>query len=146
MIVLKGKIARELAAIEEQFDQALERSFGPGLGLSSRGDRFRPAIDVFQTSEGLVIRADLAGVDPEHVRLVIDGEYIQISGLRSVSYERIPTHHLQMEIPQGEFERVVRLPIAYDADAVTASFSGGILSVTLPSRKPETRRVPVSSE
>jgi HSP20 family molecular chaperone IbpA len=48
-----------------------------------------------------------------------------------------------MEIATGPFERRVRIPIAFDRDAVTAHLADGFLTVTLPKRVPERRAIPV---
>lgn len=144
MDVLKGKVARELAAIEEQLDRALERSLGSEF-RAGRTDRFRPAIDVYEAADAIFVQAELGGVRPEDVRLVVDGEYLQISGRRRTLRDETPRRQLQMEIPQGHFERVLRFRTAYDPDGVTASLDAGILKVRLPLRPHTTRTVPVKS-
>jgi HSP20 family protein len=141
--VLIGKVARELAALEEQLDRAFERAFSTAMRLPGRGDSFRPTIDAYETKTGTVVRVDLAGVDSKDIRLIVDGEYLQISGRRTASYAQPPEHHLQMEIPQGNFERVVRLRVPYDPERVAANLDAGILTIELPSREPTTRKIPV---
>jgi len=143
--VLKGKVARELAALEEQLDRVFERAFGPGVRLPGRPDRFRPPLDAYETEDAIVLQIDLAGVRPEDVRLVVDGEYVQISGRRAARYLAPPRQHLQMEIPQGQFERVLRLRAAYDPDAVTASLDAGVLTIRFPLRGKAPRSIPVKS-
>ncbi len=145
MDVLKGKVARELAALEEQLDRVFERAFGPGVRLPGRPDRFRPALDAYQTEDAIVLQIDLAGVRAEDVRLVVDGEYVQITGRRTARYVAPPRQHLQMEIPQGQFERVLRLRAAYDPDAVTASLDAGVLTIRFPLRAKGPRSIPVKS-
>jgi HSP20 family protein len=143
--VLKGKVARELAALEEQLDRVFERAFGPGVRLPGRSDSFRPPLDAYQTEDAIVLHVDLAGVSPEDVRVVVDGEYVQISGRRVSRYVAPPRHHLQMEVPQGQFERVLRLQRAYDPDGVTASLDAGVLTVRFPLRAKAARSIPVKS-
>ncbi len=113
------------------------------MRLAGRVGSFRPTIDAFETKEGTVVQVDLAGVESEDIRLIVDGEYLQISGRRSATYERPPEHHLQMEIPRGSFERVIRLPHPYDPERVSAVLQAGILTVELPNLPPETRKIPV---
>jgi HSP20 family protein len=144
--VLKGKVARELAALEERLDQVFERAFGSGVRLPGRTDHFRPAIDVCEKEGTLLVQVELAGVRPEDVRLVVDGEYLQISGQRRTLWDDPPRRHLQLEIPQGNFERVLRLRAPYDSDRVTASLEAGVLTVRLPLRARRSRTISVSSE
>lgn len=143
--VLKGKVARELAALEEQLDRALERAFSSGVRIPGRGDHFRPPIDVYETGDAILVQVELAGVRAEHIRLIVDGEYLQIAGRRGALWDAPPRRHLQVEISQGHFERVLRLRHPYDPDRVTASLDSGVLSIRLPMRSPETRAIPVKS-
>lgn len=145
MDVLKGKVARELAALEEQLDRVLERAFDTGVQLPLHSDRFRPALDVYETEDAIVVQADLGGVRGEDIRLIVDGEYLQIKGRRGSLYDRPPRRHLQMEIPRGNFERVLRMRASYDADRVTAKLEAGILTVTLPRKQRGPRKIPVES-
>ncbi len=131
MDVLIGKVARELAALEQQLDRVFERALGSTMRLAGRAGSFRPTIDAFETTEGTVVQVDLAGVESEDIRLTVDGEYLQISGRRSTTYERPPEHHLQMEIPRGNFERV------------SAVVQAGILTIELPNLPAKTHKIPV---
>jgi HSP20 family protein len=143
--VLKGKVARELAALEEQLDRVLERAFDTGVQLPARPDRFRPALDVYETEDAIVVQVEVSGVNGEDIRLIVDGEYLQIKGRRGSLYDRPPRRHLQMEIPRGNFERVLRLRASYDADRVTAKLDAGMLTVTLPRKQSAPRKIRVES-
>ncbi|MCP4007360.1 MAG: Hsp20/alpha crystallin family protein [bacterium] len=143
MEVLRGEVARELAALEERMERALERVFEPGVRLPASGDSFRPAIDVFEIEGATVVRVELAGVRSEDVRLTVDGEYLQISGRRVAEGGSTPVRHVQMEIPQGYFERVLRLRTPYDSQRVVAKFDAGLLTVELPRRQSEPHKIKV---
>ncbi len=143
MDVLIGKVARELAALEEQMDRALERTFGSGMQLARGGDSFRPAIDVYDTADATIVRVEIAGVRSSDIQLVVDGQYLQIRGRRHPAQAPAPQHHLQMEIPQGQFERVVRLERPFDPERVRASLKEGILTVELARNVPAKRHIPV---
>lgn len=146
MDVLVGRVARHLAALEEQMDRALEQAFSTSVQLPRRGDSFRPALDIYETSDSTVVRVELAGVRSEDIRLIVDGEYLQISGHRSARYERPPKRYVKMEISEGRFERVLKLGGRYDGEGVTAKLEDGLLTIELPRIEPEVRRVPVKSE
>jgi HSP20 family protein len=144
--VLKGKVARELAALEEELDEFLERTLGGGLRPPGPIDRFRPPTDVYETQEGVVVQVELAGVQPEDLRLIVDGEYLQISGHRKPLHTSPPERYLQMEIPRGRFERVLRLGTPYDPDRVRASMEAGTLTVVLPRKARVARKIPVTGK
>jgi hypothetical protein len=77
MRVQRGKIARELAELEEQMDRAFERVLASALRLPGGADAWRPALDVYETESAVVVRVELAGVPNEDVRVVVDGEYVR---------------------------------------------------------------------
>jgi HSP20 family protein len=144
MRVQRGKIARELAALEEQMDRAFERVLASTSRLPG-ADAWRPALDVLETERSIVLRVELAGVTSDEVKLVVDGEYVQISGRRTLSRAGQNQRHLLIELPQGPFERVLRMRTPYDADAVTAKLENGILVVELPRVESRTRTIAVRS-
>ena len=145
MRVQRGKIARELAQLEEQMDRAFERAFAASRRLPGAVDAWRPALDVLETERSIVLRVELAGVSGDDVRVVVDGEYVQISGRRALARAGQNQRHLLIELPQGPFERVLRMRTAYDADAVTAKLENGILTVELPRAENRTRTIQVRS-
>lgn len=144
MDVHKGKVARELAALEQELDELVERTLGGGLRAPGRAERFRPPTDVYETAEGTVVLMELPGVRAEDVKLVVDGEYLQVTGSREPRHPRPPERYLQMEIPRGRFERVLRLGGPYDPDRIDASLDAGILRIVLPRRARVIRKIPVS--
>ncbi len=145
MRVQRGKIARELAQLEEQMDRAFERVLASALRLPGGADSWRPALDVFETERSVVVRVELAGVSSEDVRVVVDGEYVQICGRRSFGRSEVSQRHLLIEIPQGPFERVLRMRAPYDPDAVVAQFDLGVLTIELPRRQSSPRLISVRS-
>ena len=142
MRVQRGKIAPELAELEEQMDRAFERALAGAVRLSST-DAWRPALDVYETERAMVVRVELAGVSSEDVRVVVDGEYLSISGRRSFGRTGETQRHLLIELGQGAFERVLRTRAAYDADQVSARLENGILTIELPRRESAARVVAV---
>src|SRR5262245_9820536 len=143
MQVQRGKIARELAELEEQMDRAFERALAGAVRLPGQADAWRPALDVVETERALVVRVELAGVASEDVRVVVDGEYLQITGRRSLTRAGQSQRHLLIELPQGPFERVLRMRAEYEADRVTARLEHGILTIELPRREKAARIIAV---
>ena len=108
---------------------------------------FRPSVDCFTTEEPpqLVVVACLPGVDPASIEIVLAGRELTIAGART--RPRLPGQvYQQAEIEYGPFERHVALEQAVDADAASASYEAGMLTVTLPlaPRPRRTARVAIS--
>jgi len=145
MRVQRGKIAHELAQLEEQMDRAFERVLASAVRLPGAVDAWRPAMDVYETERAVVVRVELAGVPSDEIRVVVDGECVQICGRRSFRRADAGQRHLLIEIPQGPFERVLRMRAPYDADGVVARLELGVLTIELPRKDGAARMIPVRS-
>jgi HSP20 family protein len=94
---------------------------------------FRPQIDCLRADDPprLVVVADLAGVDPSQVDLLVSGRELVLSGER-VRPSAEGARYQQMEIDYGPFERAVALPSDVDVERAEARYERGLLLVTLP--------------
>ncbi len=108
-----------------------------------RGDRWRPDVDVFETETSVMVRAELAGVRNEDLRVTVDGDILRIRGVRRAPESSDLRRLHQMEVATGPFERTVRVPIAFQREHVSAHLADGFLTVTLPKRVPVSRRVEI---
>jgi HSP20 family protein len=139
---------RDLFANFERMRREMDELFGDVLdrGLSPRRrGGFSPAVDVYYASDPprAVVRADLAGIDPDEVQLEIRGRELVLSGHRDPQGgdDRV---YQQLEIEHGPFRRVVPLGADVDADAAAATYEDGILTVELPLVRPkQPRSVPI---
>jgi HSP20 family protein len=139
---------RDLFANFERMRREMDELFGDVLdrGLSPRRrGGFSPAVDVYYASDPprAVVRADLAGIDPNAVQLEIRGRELVLSGHRDPQGgdDRV---YQQLEIEHGPFRRVVALGADVDADAANAAYEDGILTVELPLVRPQQpRSVPI---
>jgi HSP20 family protein len=126
--------------MDELFGDVLDRGMSP-----RRRGGFSPAVDVYYSSDPprAVVRADLAGIDPNEVSLEIRGRELVLSGHRDpeAGEDRV---YQQLEIEHGPFRRVVALGADVDSDAADAKYEDGILTVELPLARPASARsVPI---
>jgi HSP20 family protein len=95
---------------------------------------FQPNADVFVDEEGrrVVVVVEIAGADPESLRVGLDERCLLVAGRRpEVARPRRGTF-LQKEIVQGEFLKKIRLPVAIEYEGVGASYEDGLLVVVAP--------------
>ena len=135
---------RDLFANFEQIRRQMDELFDRGFAPQRRGG-FSPAVDVYYASDPprAVVRADLAGIDPNAVQLEITGRELVLSGQRETESadDRV---YQQLEIERGPFRRVVSLGAEVDAESADATYEDGILTVELPlSRPTRPRTVPI---
>lgn len=95
---------------------------------------FEPNADVFVDEERgqLVVAVEIAGADPDSLRVSVDEHHLLIKGRRSEAVRFRRGSFLQKEIPYGEFSKRIRLPIAVEIADVTAKYADGVLIIALP--------------
>ena len=103
--------------------------FRPGRSLS-RLPVWEPPIDILETARAVLILVALPGVNCDQVEATISGSDLVISGTRVLPSELRTAIIHRLELPQGRFERRVRLP-AGKYDRVRRSQSNGCLVITL---------------
>ncbi len=107
---------------------------------------FTPPIDIFETADGLVLRADLPGVSLESLELQIQDNRLTLFGrVETVLPEDAVPLHREFEV--GDFLRSFILSDEVDYDRITARLSRGVLEVELPrAEQPEPRRIQVNAD
>jgi len=99
------------------------------------------AVDVYQTPDSIVVKALVAGVQPQTIDISLTREMLTISGIRSDEREVEEDHYFQRELYWGSFSRTILLPEEIDVDRAEASEKHGILMIRLPkiNKKRETK-------
>jgi HSP20 family protein len=106
---------------------------------NARHHAWRPLTDVFETDEALVIRVEIAGMRDAEFTISIVNRSLIIRGTRADTAERRAYH--QMEIPFGDFNSEIQLPLPVVVDEVEAEYGDGFLRITLPKAKPQQIKV-----
>jgi len=137
--LIKIRIIRDMEHLEEQ----VRRGLDSWLEVHKSPATFRPAADFYETSQGLVLRLDLAGVAVEDLSLSLAGHELTVRGRRRPPRSEGIRRFIHLEMTFGVFERRFTLPIPVDSQGVEARYVDGILEVNLPRREPQTRKIPV---
>jgi HSP20 family protein len=138
MTLNKWDPLRDLLDFQERANQML----GMGFDDSKRKRRVRwyPVVDVIETPDSFLFRAELPGVGRENINVEVHGATLILSGNRMMESEpKIAVYHT-IERVQGFFERRFSLPNLLDVDRITANYVDGILEVTVPKRSEESDR------
>ncbi|MFN2448530.1 MAG: Hsp20/alpha crystallin family protein [Candidatus Baltobacteraceae bacterium] len=98
------------------------------------GGRWEPNADLVidESSRRVLVRVELAGVEPESLQAFIDGRHLFISGRRARTMRLRDGSLLQKEIPDGEFMKKLHLPVSVEYGEVTATYVDGMLTLALP--------------
>lgn len=130
MSLVKWEPMRELSRLRDEMDRVFGQSFGE---IASEGfDVLKPAVDVHEAGDNLVIKADLPGIKKENVEISTNGDSITIEGHSEEEKEDKKNGYYRRERRAGRFLRTVPFPVAADSAKAVATFADGTLTITIP--------------
>jgi HSP20 family protein len=136
----------DFARMRREMDQVMGDTWSRTRYIARRSSGFSPNVDVYYCGDPqrAIVKVDLAGVELSQVGIEVSGRHLAITGERQVQ-ESEGRVYQQIEIPSGQFRRVVELQVEVDADRASATYEEGILRIDLPLRDPNetSRRVPI---
>ncbi len=121
----------------EPFSNEINRLFNT-LFDETQSNRWVPAMDLVESDDHFVLKADLPGLAEDDVAIEIRDNTLTISGERKSEYEKRERGWYRVERATGRFSRSLALPEGVDPEAVSAEFDKGVLEVHIP--KPEQRK------
>jgi HSP20 family protein len=137
MALVRWDPAREVDSLQSEMNRLFDTFFG-GSAAGSPGRRWIPPMDLVETDDHLVLRADLPGLDRDDVSIEIKDGVLTVSGERRAEHESKTDAFYRVERAFGSFSRSLNLPDGIDAEKVEAAFEKGVLEVRIP--KPEQRK------
>lgn len=141
MALIRWEPVRELNTIQNEmnrlFNTFFETTGGQG-GSPAAGRRWLPAMDLAESGDEFVLRADLPGLSENDVNIEFEDNVLTVSGERKSEHEERIEGYYRLERASGRFSRSLTLPEGVDPEKVQASFDRGVLEVRIP--KPEQRK------
>ena len=107
-----------------------------------------PAVDIFETDNELVLKADMPDIDPKNVAIQLENGTLTLKGERRFEDQKNGRGFHRIERSYGSFTRAFSLPETVEGDKVKADYKNGVLTVTLPKKevaKPRTINVDINS-
>ena len=129
--------------VDRLFDTHVAAMFGNG---NTHRVMWAPRLDVHELDQAFVVEADLPGVRLEDITVSLENNTVVIAGERQETWsnaEGRPTHR---ELSYGAFQRAVPLPTAVNTDQVEATYTNGMLTVTIPkAAEARTKRIAIQA-
>lgn len=110
--------------------ERMHHAFFRPTRTAARVPTWEPPVDVLETERAVLVFIALPGVDPERVEAVIEDDCLVVAGLRVLPPELQTATIHRLELPQGRFERRVRLPAGRYVN-VRRAMANGCLLITL---------------
>jgi len=131
----------DFSGLQRDLDQIFHSVFSDWT-VPVRGDG---GVDVQRDADGVTLTAEVPGIDPAALKVDVDGHTLTISGERQRGERHQGVYHLR-ERRAGDFSSTFRINDRLDADAVTAEYRHGVLTVRIPKRAAaKARQIDVAS-
>lgn len=139
---------RGLGTLQDQVNRLFESSFQGRASDHSALTSWAPAVDIYETENELVLKADLPDVDEKAIDIRVENNMLTIRGERKFEQQVKEDNYLRIERTYGSFSRSFGLPNTVSTENINAGYKNGVLTVTMPKRaesKPKQVRVNVTS-
>src|SRR5215210_3972788 len=138
MTIVRWEPLRELSSLQSEMNRLFNTVFdAPSSGGSQTVlRRWVPAMDLVESGDHFVLRADLPGMSEEDIEIELEDGTLTVSGERKAEHEEREEGFHRVERQFGAFSRQLTLPKGLDA--VAARFDRGVLEIRIP--KPEERK------
>ena len=137
----------------ENIQHEMNRLFNTSLSRWVSDDRgllesaWNPSIDIHESQDYIIVRADLPGVAKEDIDVAVNGDTLTIKGEKKQEKEEKDKEYIRSERFYGSFAKSVTLPCEIDTTKVDAQYKDGVLKLMLPKReeaKPKQIQIKVS--
>src|SRR4051794_11058961 len=125
MTILRFEPLRELSSLQTEMNRLFNTAFDSPAGDGGL-PRWVPAMDLVETQDDFVLRADLPGLTQDDVKIELEDSVLTVSGERKPEPRSEGEGYYRVERSFGRFVRSLTLPKGIDAGGVRASFSNGV--------------------
>lgn len=127
---------RDVMGIQDRmnrlFEELLTRGRGREEGLEAGA--WMPAVDIYETDDDIVVKAELPGVEKDQIGVEVKGGVLTLRGERKHEKDVKEENYHRIERGYGAFLRSFTLPTSVEEDKVSAKLTGGVLEIHLPKK------------
>jgi len=135
MSLIKWRPERDLISIREEMNRLFDDFFSSWLPVRRRGlleGEWSPSVDIAETDENIVVKAELPGIKQDDVDITITNDVLTLKGEKKEEKEIKRENYHRIERSYGGFQRSISLPTGVQADKAKASYRDGVLTITVP--------------
>jgi HSP20 family protein len=131
MAIVRWDPVRDADSLQSDVNRLFDSFLGARAGNGAQR-RWVPAMDLVETDDHLVLRADLPGMREDDVEIEVKDRVLSVSGSRPAEHEENEEGFHRVERSFGSFSRSLTLPVGVDASDISAEFDRGVLQVRIP--------------
>lgn len=131
MAIIRWDPFREMTQAQSQFSKIMDQVMG------GRQEAWLPAIDVFDTKDAVLLKAEIAGMNPDDIHIDVEDNVLTVKGERRFEETIDEERYYRVERRFGSFQRSLALPQGMKVEDITANYEDGILTITVPKAEEE---------
>lgn len=134
MDYIKIRFGNDFDQLTSRIEKTFEEMFRPRPAspmFATSECTWTPSMDIYETPEEIIIRAEIAGVEKDDLEVEISNKAVRILGKRTEITRVAGATYRLAEIQYGKFERILFLPAPIDTEVVSSSFTNGFLELRL---------------
>lgn len=131
MSLMEWNPFREMDNMTREMSHFFDRTPFRFLGIGSS-----PRVDVYQTDNEVIMKAEIPGVSKEDLNVYVDENSIRLSGQTKRNNEFKDENIYRSERYYGSFSRTIPLPVEIKSEEARAEYRDGILTITAPKVEP----------
>jgi HSP20 family protein len=131
--VIRWDPFRNISGLQEQVNRLFESSLR-GRTDESALTTWAPNVDIYETENELVLKADLPEVTEKDIDIHVENNMLTVRGERKFEQKVKEENYLRVERSYGAFSRSFSLPNTVDTEAIKAEYKNGVLTVIMPKR------------
>jgi HSP20 family protein len=150
MAIVRWEPFRDLVSTQDRLNRLFNDTFSRYFEEGEGGlQAWTPAVDIYETPENLIVKAELPGIDPKDIECRVEDGMLYMKGERKFEKDVKKENYHHVERSYGTFTRTFTLPASIDAEKVKAEYKEGVLTLTMAKReeaKPKVIKINVAGE
>jgi HSP20 family protein len=127
---------RAITEMQREMNHLFSRFFGEGEQTENRwvspSESYVPRIESAVRENTLWVKADLPGIDPKDVEVMVEGNRLTLRGQRKAEHEGTQEGYVHREVQYGTFIRSFTIPEGVKAEDIQAKYHNGVLELSIP--------------
>jgi HSP20 family protein len=134
-------------SMQRELEELFQRQWGRPQAAVIRHEEglWQPPVDVYEVDDAFMVLVELAGMRDSEIGVTLTDNALLISGRRAELHQAGTRRFHQLAISEGPFQVAVLLPGPVDDEQIVADYDDGMLTITLPKRRRQLRRIEVTT-
>jgi len=125
---------RGVSTLQDQINRLFSETFDRSSEEANLTP-WAPAVDIYETEQNLVVKADLPDIKPEELDIRVENNILTICGERKFEKKVNENNYLRVERSYGSFSRSFSLASTVNTEAIQADYKNGVLTLSIPKRE-----------